>query len=316
MAFSTRKNSRQFEVPFNIKMNVPQVIITSCAIITLIIIVFFIGFIFVTAFPTFTSQGLYIFYGQTWDYETQTYGALNYIVGTLALTAITMTIAVPISLFTAIYLAEFAPDAFRSVARPMIELLVGIPSVVYGIFGLFILEPIFGDYINPAIDSTLGSIPIFHNPTAGNGNGILLASTVLAIMILPTIIALSEESIRSVPREYREASISVGATRWETLTRVMLPVAMPGIMAGIILGMMRAAGETMAVIMLMGNNPHIPTSILDNGYAMTSKILGDSEAHIVADAERSAMFAMAAILFLLEMGLAAAVRAIVGRRPQ
>ena len=295
------------------KIDAPQILITLCATITFVVIIFFIGFIFLTAFPTFQSQGLYLLFGQTWDYEKNIYGGLDYILGTLALIVLTMVIAIPISIFTAIFLSEFAPQSFRNIARPMIELLVGIPSVVYGIFGLFILEPIFMNTLNPFISGILGFIPIFH-ASPGSGNGILLASTVLSIMVLPTIIAISEDSLRSVPAEYREASVALGTTRWETVKKIALPVAMSGILTGIVLGMMRAMGETMAVVMLMGNSPHIPTSIFDSGYAMTSKILGDAETHIIVDQERSAMFAIAALLFIMEMILVVFIKAISSRR--
>lgn len=278
----------------------PQALIALCAALMMVIILVFIGFIFTTAFPTFMSQGLYFFIGQKWDYESNVYGSLSFIAGTLILTLVTIILACPISILTAIYLSEFAPKAYRSIARPMIELLVGIPSVVYGIFGLFIVEPVFASSVYPFISDALGFIPIFHQNTQGSGNGILLASSILAIMIAPTVIALSEESMRSVPQEYREASYAIGATKWETVVKIVLPSSLAGIFTGVILGMMRAMGETMAVIMLMGNNPHIPTSILDKGYAITSKILSDVEFHVVVDEQRSAIFALAVTLFMME----------------
>ena len=288
--------------------SLPQALIASFAALMVIVILVFIGFVFITAFPTFMSQGLYFFTGQKWDYESNTYGSLNVIAGTLILTLVTIILACPTCILTAIYLSEFAPKTYRNIARPMIELLVGIPSVVYGIFGLFIVEPVFASSVYPSISGALGFIPIFHQNAQGSGNGILLASSILAIMIAPTIIAISEESIRSVPQEYREASYAIGATKWETVVKVVLPSSLTGIVTGVILGMMRAMGETMAVIMLMGNNPQIPTSILDKGYAITSKILCDAEAHIVVDEYRSAIFALAATLFMMEALLLIATR--------
>lgn len=288
-----------------------HVAVLSSAILVSIIIIFFIGFVFYTAFPTIWDQGFYFLYGQTWNYDERVFGALNFIVGTLSLTLVTLLLAVPIGLLAAIFMAEYAPKLFADVSRPLIELLFGIPSVVYGIFGLFVLEPLYKDYLNPFIDSTLGFISLFRD--VAGGNGIFLASSVLAIMILPTIVALSEEAIRSVPREYKDASLALGATRWETTRKIVLPVALSGIVAGIVLGMMRAMGETMAIIMLMGNNPHIPTSILDSASTMTANIYSSAEYRLADDADRSAVFAMAAALFFVEMILAALARRIVRR---
>ena len=183
----------------------------------------------------------------------------------------------------------------------MIELLVGIPSVVYGIFGLFVLNDLFRDYINPFMSSTLGFIPIFHYPNPSTGIGILLASTVLAIMILPTITSLSIEAINAVPQEYKEASVAIGATKWETTKKMVIPVASSGILTAVVLGVMRAMGETMAIVMLMGNTLHIPGSIMDTGYAMTSKILNDITFYVAYDEPRSALFGIAAILILSEV---------------
>lgn len=297
-----------------IKNDLPKTLVTACAACVVIIIIFMAGFIIWVAFPTFLRQGLVLVTGQVWNYSTGVYGGLAFIASTLILTVVTMLIAVPSGLLAAIFMAEFAPSNYRNISRPMIELLVGIPSVVYGIFGLFVLEPIFREYINPFINSTLGFIPIFHSNNLSSGNGILLSSCVLSIMILPTIIAVSEEAIRSVPREYVDASQALGATKWETVKKVILPVAAAGIVAAVVLGMMRAVGETMAVIMLMGNNPHIPTSILDTGYTMTSKIYTDSSVRMIVDSEKSAMFSMAALLFGIEMLLVLTARMVTRKR--
>lgn len=281
------------------KIDSPRIIMISCAILTFIIIFIFMGFIFYSALPTFESQGLYFIIGTNWNYSQHMYGALYFIVGTVTLTIVTMVIACPISILTALYLAEFAPATFTKIARPLIELLVGIPSVVYGIFGLFVLQDFFKYGIYPFINNTLGFIPIFRDITH-NGNGILLAATVLAVMVLPTITVLSIESIKSIPQEYREASLSIGATKWETIKKVILPMASGGIITAIILAVMRAMGETMAIVMLMGNYAHFPASILDSGFAITTKILSDAEGHLVLAEDRSALFALAATLFVIE----------------
>jgi phosphate transport system permease protein len=198
--------------------------------------------------------------------------------------------------------------------RPLIELLVGIPSVVYGIFGLFVLGPIFGNFVAPFTSSVLGFIPFFQDTGSSvRGVGLALASTVLAIMILPTIISISEDSIRSVKREYREASFAMGATHWETISKVVLPSASKGILAAVVLGMMRAMGETMAIVMLFGNANKIPDTFFSSGYAMTSKILNDIGFYVVQEESRSALFAVAAVLFAIEILFVGMTRIIGGK---
>jgi phosphate transport system permease protein len=285
----------------------PRRCFLAASVVTACIVIFIIGFVFYTAAPVLGKEGFGFVTGSTWSYDHE-YGIAIFLVGTLILTAVTLVIAVPLGIFTAIFLAEWAPAWIERIVRPLIELLVGIPSVVYGIFGFFVLENIFQYYINPFIDGTLGFIPIFRNTTPQTGLGFLLASTVLSIMILPTIVALSEEAMRSVPQEYREASFALGATKWETIKKVVVPTAITGISTGIILALLRAMGETMAVVMLIGGNDNMPESILGTGSAMTSKILNDIGFHCMYPTHLSALFAIAAVLFLLEMSFVAVVR--------
>jgi phosphate transport system permease protein len=289
-----------------------KLFISGCTVFFIVTALILVGLIFYVALPVFQTQGLYFLYGDVWNYEKKIYGIRIFIMGTLALTATTLVIAFPISLFTAIFLAEYAPKPVASILRPMIELLVGIPSVVYGIIGLFVLESVFANVIDPFLNTYLGFIPLFVDP-GGGGNGVLLASTVLAIMILPTIITISEDSMHSVPYEYREASYALGANHWQTIKKVVLPAAFKGILLGAGLGMMRAMGETMAIVMLLGNISKVPGSLLDVGYAMTSKILNDIGFHLIYDSDRSALFGIAVILFLIEMIALSIFRKIGGR---
>lgn len=293
--------------------SIPQFFFLSCAVLTAFVTVFFVGYIFYVAYPTFVNQGLINFLtGSVWDYSENIYGIRIFIAGTMILTLVTLLLAVPLGVFTAIFMAEIAPKKVVSFMRPLIELLVGIPSVVYGIFGLYVLGSIFRDHIIPFVSSTLGFISFFRAGSA-DGAGLALASTVLAIMILPTIISISEDSIRAVKREYREASFSLGATKWETISKVVLPSASKGIMAAVILGMMRAMGETMAIVMLFGNVLNIPNSFFGYGYAMTSKILNDIGFYVALEEPKSALFAIAAVLFAIEIVFVAAARKIGGR---
>jgi phosphate transport system permease protein len=296
------------------KIDTSQLIFSLCTIVTVFVSIFFILYIFYAAWPVFKNEGINFILGSTWDYKNEVYGILPLIIGTIVLTIVTMLIACPISIFTAIYLAEFAPKLISSIMRSTIDLLVGIPSVVYGIFGFFMLKNIFGNYIDPFLNNVLGFIPFFNNVHPGEGTGILLASTILAIMILPTIIAIAEESLRSVNQEYKEASYALGSNHWETIKKIILPTALPGILTGVILGMMRAMGETMAVVMLIGTAWHIPTSIMDYAYPMTSKIVNDIPYYMAFDGPRSALLGIAAVLFILELLFIGVVKLVGGTR--
>ncbi len=291
-----------------------KLLFLMCSIFITFIVIFFVGFIFYTALPVFKSQGLYFITGDQWNYGKNIYGIRTYISGTIIMTVVTLIMAVPLSIFTAIFLSEIASPRLASTIRPFIELLVGIPSVVYGIFGLFVLENIFQNSIEPLIDSLLGFIPIFVDVNPGSGVGVLLASTVLAIMVFPTITTISENAIRSVSIENRHASYSLGANRWETIRRVVLPASSGGIMSAVVLGMMRAMGETMAIVMLLGNSNCIPSSIMAPGYAMTSKILNDIGHHFSEPEPRAALFGIAAVLFAIEIIFVAVSRSLGGSK--
>jgi phosphate transport system permease protein len=208
------------------------------------------------------------------------------------------------------YLAEWAPAWMERILRPLVELLVGIPSVVYGLFGLLILSNFFVDYLNPLVDHILGFIPVFRNIHPESHVSILLSATILAVMVIPTIVALSQDAMKGVPDEYREASVALGATRWETMRYVIIPAAFPGIVTAVILAMMRAMGETMAVVMLIGNSPKIPSSVFDMGYTMTAKILNDILWNISDPEPRAALFGIAVVILLMEILAVAGVRLI------
>jgi len=292
------------------RIDIPKYVFLTCSLLTSAIVLIVFVYIFLTAAPVLQKEGISFVTGTIWNYDTHQYGILVFILGTILLTVVTMTLAIPLGVFTAIFLAEWAPDWLEKIVRPLIDLLVGIPSVVYGIFGFFVLEQLFRDIINPAISSSLGFIPAFKDPDPGSGLGILLGATILTLMILPTITAISQESIRSIPDSYREASLAVGASKWQTIKKVVLPAALPGIVTGCVLGMMRAMGETMAVVMVIGCSQHIPVSILDTGLAMTSKIFCDIGYYFAQPEPRSALFGIAVVLFLIEMGFVGIARVI------
>jgi phosphate transport system permease protein len=279
------------------------------AAITAGLVLLIIGFPVYTAAPVLGTTGIGFIVNSVWNYDTHEYGIRVLIIDTLLLTAMTLVIAVPCGILTAIYLAEWAPAWLEKILRPLVELLVGIPSVVYGIFGIFVLSGILGSSVNPLISSTLGQIiPFFRNTGELPRFGFFLSAIVLTIMVLPTIIALSQDAMRAVPREYREASLALGATRWETIRGVVIPAAFSGIVTSVVLALMRAMGETMAVVMLLGNTMTIPVNIFDSGYVMTSKILNDIGFYMIDPEPRAALFGIAVVIFVMEILAVAVVR--------
>jgi phosphate transport system permease protein len=198
----------------------------------------------------------------------------------------------------------------EKILRPLVELLVGIPSVVYGLFGFLFLRYVFMNTIDPWIGNNLGFIPIFRNLDIAGGAHILLAAVILSIMVLPTIVALSMDAMRAIPWDYREASFALGATRWETVRKVVIPAALSGIIASIILAMMRAMGETMAVVMVAGNFAEIPPTILSPVYPLTAKLLNDATDWIGLPMPQSALLGIASVLFVVEILFVALAHAI------
>jgi phosphate transport system permease protein len=248
--------------------------------------------------------------GTTWDPIAGIYGALPFIVGTIASSFIAIVIATPIGLLTAIFLAELAP---RRLAIPLtftIELLAAIPSVVFGLWGVFVLGPFLSGTVEKWIVGGLGWIPIFAGPPFGVG--LFAAGVILTLMILPTIVAISRDVITAVPDSQREAMLALGATRWEMITKAVLPYARSGIMGAVILGLGRALGETMAVTMVIGNRPQVPSSIFDSSQTIASQIATTfNEASI--GLQTSALIGLGLILLVITMTLNVIARLLVWR---
>ena len=241
-------------------------------------------FIFAEGTPIMFRQGVGRFlFGQDWYPSQKSFGLLPMIVGSLLVTAGALLIGVPFGLACAVFLTEFSSKRVRNVLKPVIELLAGIPSVVYGFIGVVVLVPF--------IRQTLG----------GPGLSVLAASIVLGIMILPTVISISIDALQALPPSYREGALAMGATRWQAVRLVLLPSARSGIVASIILGMGRAIGETMAVIMVAGNAAAIPNSPLAPVRTLTSNIA--LEMSYASGEHREALFATGVILFIIIMAL-------------
>ncbi len=255
--------------------------------------------LFHRAYPIFQIRSLQdLLFSEVWHPMAGEFGFYPFIQGTLWATAIAMVIAVPPSLLTAIYLSEYAIPRIRDMAKPLVDLLAGVPSVVYGIWGVLTIVPFIGGTVAPFLKRYLGFIPFFSsdNPT---GFSLFAGGIVLGIMISPVVIAMSVEVLYAVPQGLREASLSLGATRWHTVKRVVLRRALPGVMAAIVLGFSRAFGETMAVLMVVGNIPQVPHSILDAGYPLTALIANNYGEMMSIPLYDSALLAAAFFLLLI-----------------
>lgn len=228
--------------------------------------------LYVRARPILTAKPLgELIFSSSWHPLKGEFGFYPFILGTLWVTALAMIISIPLSLLTAIYLAEYASTRVREVVKPLIDLLAGIPSVVYGLWGVLAVVPLIRGYVAPLMGRSLGFIPLFSAENL-TGYSVLAGSIVLALMVFPIIISVTEEVFRSVPDGLREAALALGATRWQMVKHVVMRKALPGVVAAIVLGFSRAFGETMAVLMVVGNVSMIPSSIFDPAYPLTALI--------------------------------------------
>jgi len=243
-----------------------------------------------------------------WDVVRDLYGALPFIYGTLITSCVALLLALPVSVGLALFLTEMAPPGVRAVISFPIALLAGIPSVVYGLWGLFVLVPLLRGQVEPWLASTLGFLPFFRGPPIGLGY--LAAGVILAIMILPTITSIAIEVLRTVPLSLREAALALGATRWEAIRIAVLPYARAGIMGATILGLGRALGETMAVTMLIGNSPTISASLFSPGYSLPA-VIANEFAEASGSLHTGALAALGLILFAVTLLLNIAARLLV-----
>jgi phosphate transport system permease protein len=240
--------------------------------------------------------GLQFFFTRVWDPIAEQFGALPFIYGTLVTAIVSLVIAVPLGIGAAIFLAELAPARLSDSLEFFIDLLAAVPSVIYGLLGVFIVVPLMRDYAQPALKKTLGFLPLFSGPAYGVG--FLTAGIVLAIMVIPYIISVSREVLMSVPRDQREAALSVGSTRWESTWKVVVPFARTGILGSIFLALARALGETMAVTMVIGNTPTISASLFSPGYSIAAVIANEFN-EATGDLYTQALIELGLVLFLL-----------------
>ena len=250
----------------------------AAALFSVLAVVVISLFLFASAFPTIKEIGpINFLFGKIWKPSNDIYGIFPMIVGSVYVTGISILMGVPLGLFTALYMTYFAPKRLYRVMKPAVELLAGIPSIVYGFFGLMVLVPLFRS--------------IF-----GSGKSIMTASVLLSFMILPTIITVSESSLRALDNSLLEGALALGDTKEKAVFRVMVPAASSGILSSVILGVGRSIGETMAVVMVAGNQPRIPGGVLDGVRTMTANIV--LEMGYATDLHREALIATGAVLFV------------------
>lgn len=240
--------------------------------------------------------GFEFFVTRVWDPIAEEFGALPFIYGTLVTAGVALLLAVPLGIGAAIFLAELAPQKISDTLQFFIDLLAAVPSVIYGLLGVFIVIPLMREFIQPTLKATLGFLPLFQGPAYGVG--FFTAGIVLAIMVIPYIISVSREVLMSVPRDQREAALALGSTRWESTWKVVVPFARTGIVGSIFLALARALGETMAVTMVIGNTPTISASLFSPGYSIAA-VIANEFTEATGDMYLQALIELGLVLFLL-----------------
>ena len=269
----------------NVRETLMKYLFLLCACVSILAVILICVFLFANGIPAIGEIGVFKFLlGARWKPGNDIYGILPFILGSIYVTAGAIVIGVPVGIFTAVFMARFCPSRLYRFMKPAIDLLAGIPSVVYGFFGMVVLVP----FVREFFGRTLGF--------GGNGSSMFTASVMLGIMILPTIISVGESAIRAVPNSYYEGSLALGATHERSVFFTVLPAAKSGILAGVILGIGRAIGETMAVIMIAGNQPRMPKGLFKGVRTLTSNIV--MEMGYATDLHREALIATAVVLFV------------------
>ncbi len=286
--------------------------LTACALVIPMLLLLLGGVIAWAGWPAIRTSGAELVLGSTWDVAHNKFGALPALVGTLLSSVLALTLATPLALAAAIFTAELAPRSIRMPLAFLVDLLAAIPSVVYGLWGLFVVVPLLRSRVMPFITDTLhlGGLPFFAGPAYGPS--LLAAGLVLAVMILPYIASVLREVLLAVPQSQREAALALGATRWEMIRDAVLPFARSGIVGGIMLGLARALGETMAVTMVIGNSHIVPTSLFDPAYTVAS-LLANEFSEASGALHLSALMAVAGVLLITTLLVNALARWLVSR---
>lgn len=287
-----------------------RVVVVASASVLGLLLLFFAYELWQSSTLSIRAFGWRFWVSREWDPVRERFGALPFIWGTLVTSIAALIIAVPLSLGTAIFIAEVAPRWLRQPVSFVVELLAAIPSVVYGLWGVFVMVPWLREHVQVPLAQRLGHIPLFEGPAVGVS--MMAAILVLAVMIIPYITAVSREVILAVPQSQREASYGLGATKWETIRRVVLRYARVGILGAIILGYGRAVGETMAVTMVIGNRPDISLSLLQPGYTMAS-VIANEFTEATSSLYLSSLTEIGLLLFVITLLINALARLLVWR---
>jgi len=300
-----RRTSRGFLARLRGGDEISYLITLICTVSILLIVGLIVFELWSNSHQTFKTFGFSFLKSSAWDPNADKYGALPFIYGTCVTAFLGMIIAVPLGVAAAIFLAEMAPPKLSNFLTFLIELLAAVPSVIYGLIGIFILVPFLKTYVVPPLQHAFGFLPIF----AGSFYGLSLfsAGIVLSVMVAPFIISVSREVLMAVPVEQREAALALGATKWETTWDIVLPNASTGIFGSIFLALARALGETMAVTMVVGNAPKISASLLSPGYSIAA-VIANEFAEASGDLYISSLIFMALVLFGLTIVINAVAR--------
>jgi len=278
---------------------------TACALAILGVLIVIVYELVTRSVLSWHAFGLKFFAGSDWDPVSEKFGALPFIFGTLVSSLLALVIAVPLSVGVAVFTTEMCPKALRAPLSFFVELLAAIPSVIYGLWAMFVLVPMLSMYVEPFLGKTLGWTGLFSG--APYGIGMLAAGMILAIMIIPIISSITREVLMVVPQHQREGVLALGATRWEMIRVGVLRNARAGILGGIILGLGRALGETMAVTMVIGNRPEIAKSLFAPGYTMAS-VLANEFSEATGDTYLSALIEIGLALFVVTIVVNALAR--------
>jgi phosphate transport system permease protein len=275
---------------------VAHVITLISAATLLLITVLLVNQLWVHSAESRAKFGWHFFATSTWDPVAGDFGAFPFIYGTVVTSLVALVIAVPLGVGAAIFLAELAPPRLSSSLTFVSDLLAAVPSVIYGLLGVFLLVPVMRTTFQPLLKKTLGFLPIFQGPAYGIG--FLTAGIVLSIMVVPFVLSVSREVLLAVPRDQREAALALGATKWESTWRVVVPAARIGIFGSVFLALARALGETMAVTMVIGNNPRVAASLFSPGYTIAA-VLANEFSEATGNLYLSSLIELGLVLFLL-----------------
>lgn len=245
----------------------------ACTVAMFLIVLFLVGELWFRSGAAIKTFGWHFLFTSNWNPNGDQFGALPFIYGTCVTAFLSLLIAVPFGIASAVFLSEMAPPMLSNICTFLIELLAAVPSVIYGLLGVFVLVPIIRHDVVPVLKGTLGFLPFFKGETFGFS--FLSAGLVLSVMVLPFIVSVSREVLLAVPVEQREAALALGATKWETTWQIVLPNAKTGILGSVFLALARALGETMAVTMVIGNTPTISASLLSPGYSIAAVIANE-----------------------------------------